>query len=284
MAALWAMTTARTAFRWPMPMADLNGKGTSPPPRGEGMGVGGSLQELPASSHPAPPPHPSPTTGGESREHSGGGVDADPALHRLRLTQILSPAFPIGAFAHSQGLEWAIATGRVPGGAALQDWIKAVITRGSGHSDAVFLSLARRPDADLAALAELYAAFLSSAGRALEAAELGRGFATLTDCWKEPLPYVLALGRETAPMNVPEAELLALFLQSLAAQLVSVAVRFMPLGQTEGQRILAALGPLIVETARACTGATEDVLWTFTPGADIAAMAQGQMETRIFRS
>lgn len=205
-------------------------------------------------------------------------------LDRLRLTQILSPAFPIGAFAHSQGLEWAIATGRVTDGQTLQDWTRAIITHGSGRQDAVFLSLARRPDADLTELAELYAAYLPSAGRALEAAELGQGFRTLTDPTTPPLPYVIALGRETAALDIPEAEILALYLQSLAAQLISVAVRFLPLGQVEGQRVLSALAPTIAETARAATGVSEDDLWTFTPGADIAAMAQGTMETRIFRS
>lgn len=206
-------------------------------------------------------------------------------LDRLRLTQILSPAFPIGAFAHSQGLEWAIATGRVTNGATLQDWIRAIIAHGSGRQDAVFLSLARRrPDADLYALAELYAAYMPASGRALEAAELGRGFRTLTDPKAPPLPYVLTLGRETAALDIREAEILALYLQSLAAQLISVAVRFLPLGQVEGQRVLSALAPTIADTASASTGASEDDLWTFTPGADIAAMAQEAMETRIFRS
>ena len=99
-----------------------------------------------------------------------------------------------------------------------------------------------------------------------------------------PLPYVLALGQETATLTLPETDILALFLQSLAAQLISVAVRFMPLGQAEGQRILTALGPVIAKTAQACTGASEGDLWTFTPGADIAAMAHETMETRIFRT
>lgn len=205
-------------------------------------------------------------------------------LDRLRLTQILSPAFPIGTFAHSQGLEWGIATDRIRDSAGLQNWIAAVLCHGSGHSDAVFLSLSRRADADLVALADLYAAYLPSAGRVLEAAELGRGFVTLTDPKAAPLPYALALGRETAAMAVDEEEILGLFLQSLAAQLISVAVRFMPLGQTEGQRILAALAPVIATTAAACAGATETDLWAFTPGADIAAMAHENMETRIFRT
>ena len=205
-------------------------------------------------------------------------------LDRLRLTQILSPAFPIGAFAHSQGLEWAIASGRVTNGAALADWIAGSLAHGSGRTDAVFLSLARRPEADLAALAALYDSYLPAAGRALEAAELGQGFRSLTAPDAPALPYVLALGRETASLAVPETEILALFLQGLAAQLISVAVRFLPLGQAEGQRVLASLAPLIATTASDCTGADEDQLWSFTPGADIAAMAQAGMETRIFRS
>jgi urease accessory protein len=207
-----------------------------------------------------------------------------PKLDRLRLTQILSPAFPIGSFAHSQGLEWAMASGRVCNGQDMQSWIEAVIAHGAGHSDAVFLSLARRPDADFDALSELYAAYLPAANRALEAAELGRGFQTLTNPGANPLPYILALGRETATLDLPEAEIIGLYLQCLAAQLISVAVRYMPLGQTEGQRILAALAPIIAQTAEACAGAGPEALGTFTTGADIAAMSHETMETRIFRT
>ncbi len=205
-------------------------------------------------------------------------------LDRLRLTQILSPAFPIGSFAHSQGLEWAIAEGRVRDGAGMEDWVAAVIARGSGFADAVFLSMGRQPGVDLAALAELYDAYLPAPGRRLEAFELGRGFRALTDPGAPELPYVLALARETVALRVPEVDVLSLYLQSLAAQLLSVAVRFMPLGQVEAQRVLAALAPVIADAARRASGAGEEALFTFTPGADIAAMAQEHMETRIFRS
>lgn len=205
-------------------------------------------------------------------------------LDRLRLTQILSPAFPIGAFAHSQGLEWAIAQGRVARPADVEDWVAAILCHGSGRSDAIFLSMARRQDADLTALALLYDAYLPAAERAIEAAELGRGFIALTNPQAPPLPYVLALGRETAALDLPEVEVLALFLQSLAAQLLSVAVRFLPLGQAEGQRILSRLAPVIAEVAKSCTGAGEGALGTFTPWADMAAMAHETLETRIFRT
>lgn len=205
-------------------------------------------------------------------------------LDRLRLTQILSPAFPIGSFAHSQGLEWAIAEGRVRDGAGMRDWVAAVIGQGSGFADAVFLSMGRAPGADLIALADLYEAYVPSAGRRLEAAELGRGFRALTDPGAVELPYVLALAREIAALGVPEVEVLGLYLQSLAAQLLSVAVRFMPMGQVEAQRVLTALAPVIADAAARASGTGEEALFTFTPGADIAAMAQEHMETRIFRS
>jgi urease accessory protein len=67
-------------------------------------------------------------------------------------------------------------------------------------------------------------------------------------------------------------------------QLLSVAVRFMPMGQAEAQRVLKALAPLIADAAVRASGAGEEALFTFTPGADIAGMAQEHMETRIFRS
>jgi urease accessory protein len=205
-------------------------------------------------------------------------------LDRLRLTQILSPAFPIGSFAHSQGLEWAIASGAVRDGASMEAWVAAVISRGSGFADAVFLSMGRRAGADFAALAELYHAYIPSSGRRLEAAELGWGFRALTGPAAEDLPYILAVARETAPLDVPEVEVLGLYLQALVVQLLSVAVRFMPMGQAEAQRVLKALAPLITDAAVRASGAGEEALFTFTPGADIAGMAQEQMETRIFRS
>ncbi len=205
-------------------------------------------------------------------------------LDRLRLTQILSPAFPIGSFAHSQGLEWAIASAAVLDGLGMEDWVGSVISRGSGFADAVFLSMGRRPGADLDALADLYEAYLPSVGRRLEAMELGRGFGAMTKAGPVDLPYILAVARETAALDVPDAEVLGLYLQALAVQLLSVAVRFMPLGQGEAQRVLAALAPVIADAAVRASGAGEEALCTFTPGADIAAMAQEHMETRIFRS
>ena len=207
---------------------------------------------------------------------------------RLRLAQLLSPAFPIGAFAHSQGLELAISAGSVTDEASLRDWVEAVILHGSGRMDAIFLIAARAPGADLPALADLARAYLPSQGRAREADELGRAFgsqiAAITGDAPPLSPLPLAVGLATRGLAVGDAEVLALWLQGLAAQLVSVAVRFMPLGQSAGQRLLAGLAPLIVQAAADYARLGPDDLGSCAIGADIASMAQETLEVRIFRS
>ena len=205
----------------------------------------------------------------------------------LTLTQWLSPAFPIGAFAHSQGLEAAISGGHVTDAASLQDWIEDVLRFGSGRNDAIFLMAARK-EGDLAELSNLARAYMPSQGRALEAAELGRAFAAqvsaITGQEVPPIPYPVAVGAATRGLAVSDAQVLALWLQGLVSQHVSVAVRFLPLGQSAGQRVIHRLGPLIAETADTYRTLTLDDLGSCTWGADMAGMMQQTLEIRIFRS
>ena len=211
-------------------------------------------------------------------------ADAD----RLRLLQWLSPAFPIGAFAYSQGLEAAIAVGDVRDAESLEGWIASVLSHGSGRLDAVFLVLARAQAADFPALAELCRAMASSSERLAEMNEQGRAFgqtiAAITGIPQPALPYALAVGHATLALRVETAEVLMLWLQNLAAQLTSVAVRFVPLGQTEGQQVLARLAPLIAGLAEAYAVLGPDDLYNTTPGADLAAMRHETMDVRIYRT
>lgn len=212
---------------------------------------------------------------------------SDPAQDRLRLTQLLSPSFPIGTFAHSQGLETAIAEGLVDNAASLQDWISQVLSHGSGRMDAVFVALTRQNGLALDDLTDLFHALTASAERAQEAFELGQGFTALQCAIGDsqpPLPYALALGLATRRLSLPASEILGLFLQGLASQLISVAVRFMPMGQMQGQQILAALTPQIALIAAGLATATTDDLYTFTPGADMVSMRHETQDVRIFRS
>lgn len=206
----------------------------------------------------------------------------------LHLHQMLSPAFPIGSFAYSQGLETAIAGGDVRDAGDVASWVAAVLAHGSGRSDAILLALARRHDADIPALDRIARALAPTAERLTETLEQGRAFAAQAGAIARrklpPLPLPLAVGLATAPLRVPTPQVLSLWLHGLAAQLVLAAVRFLPLGQTEGQRILYTLAPRISDLSARFAQSELDDIATFTPGADLASMEHETLLVRIFRS
>ena len=206
-----------------------------------------------------------------------------PSVDRLTLMQWLSPAFPVGSYAYSQGLEQAITDGHVHDAASLTDWITAVLTHGSARIDAILLAHGRRQD-----LADLAYAFAGSAERATEMRDQGAAFgqtvAAMTGQPQPPLPYALAVAHASRSLALPTEEILALFLQALAAQLISAAVRFVPLGATQGQTVLAALAPLILRAATTCATAPLTALTSATFGADLAQMRHETLPVRIYRS
>ena len=211
-------------------------------------------------------------------------ADAD----HLHLLHWLSPAFPIGAFAYSQGLEAAISQGQVRDGPSLHGWIAAVLTHGAGRLDAGFIALSRAEDADMTALADLARAMAGSSERLTEMTEQGRAFgaaiAAITGVAQPPLPYALAVGHATRALRVTTEAVILLWLQGLAVQLTSVAVRFVPLGQTEGQRVISGLASLIADLAAISAEMRIEDLSSTTPGADIAAMKHETMDVRIYRT
>lgn len=204
-----------------------------------------------------------------------------PAL--LSLVQWLSPAFPTGAFAYSHGMEWAISAGDITDAASAERWLADVLRFGAGWQDAVLLACALRAED----VTDYACALAPSRERLAETLDQGRAFArgvaglgiTVTDA---PLP--VAVGQAAAGLGLPPAQVIALYLHSFAANLVSVAVRFVPLGQSDGQRILAALHPLIVALADRAGGAGLDAITASALGADLAAMRHETMPVRIYRT
>ena len=204
-------------------------------------------------------------------------LDAD----HLRLVQILSPAFPIGSFAYSQGLETAINDGLIWDAGSLKNWILAMLDYGSGRADAILLAHARVGDADH--LSDLALSLSPSFERSLEAVEQGRAFGSLTGLAKTyPLP--IAVGLATRDLQVDTQTVLTLWLQGLAGQLVSVGVRFIPLGQTAGQQVLASLAEPILDIATEAATAPLSAIHSTALGADLATMRHEVQEVRIYRT
>lgn len=205
----------------------------------------------------------------------------------LTLVQWLSPAFPTGAFAYSHGLEWAIAEGEVQDAAGVEQWVADILRFGSGRTDAILLAHALKGH-DLEALSDLARALAPSAERLRETEEQGAAFAAttaaLTGRALPPRPLPVAIGQAAAALGRPVTEVLELTLHAFAANLVSAAVRFVPLGQTEGQAILSRLHPLIEEIAREAAEAPIEAIGSAAVRGDLAAMRHETQQVRIFKT
>jgi urease accessory protein len=218
-----------------------------------------------------------------------------------RLLAWLSPGFPIGAFSYSHGLEAAAETGAVRDRFSLQEWIAAVVVHGSGRVDADILRDAHR-SADAGDLDALIAAnrrglaFRATAELALETTAQGEAYlATLRAAWpndfldrwaaaSEGICYPAALGAATARADIPLGAALVGCLQAMAANLVSAGLRLGIIGQTDGQRILAALEPLIIKAAANATDRVPADFGAATFAVDLASTAHETQYTRLFRS
>lgn len=212
-------------------------------------------------------------------------TDMQPGL--LTLVQWLSPAFPTGAFAYSHGLETAISDGRLHDAETVQDWLATVLRHGSGWQDAVLLANGLS-GGDLDALSDLARALAGSAERMGETMDQGTAFArTVAHVTGRPLPprpLPLAVAEAAAPLALPVAEVVALYLHAFASNLVTIAVRAVPLGQSQGQAVLTALHPLIGQLADRATTATPDDLASSAFAADLAAMTHETLQPRLFRT
>lgn len=206
----------------------------------------------------------------------------------LTLVQWLSPAFPTGAFAYSHGLEAAIARGDPGDAAALRAWLADVLEFGAGRQDAILLARSLDPEADLAGLDALARALQPSSERLAETLDQGtalaRTVAALTGRKLPPRCLPVALGEAAAPLGLPAAQVIALYLHGFAGNLVSVAMRFMPLGQEAGQAVLFSLHPPIADLADRAAGMPIDDLGGAALGADMAALLHETMDVRIFRT
>src|SRR3954470_15543752 len=184
----------------------------------------------------------------------------------LHLLAWLSPAFPTGGFAYSHGLEWAVEAGDITDAGTLLGWLTDVLTHGSARSDTILLRHGYRNASDPAALHDVAALALAatpSRERRDEALNQGRAFRLAVVPWTDiadDLPYAVAVGAAAARENVPEDDTAVAYVQAFITNLISAAVRLVPLGQTAGLRVLAALQPFILATAEETKSATLDDL------------------------
>lgn len=212
----------------------------------------------------------------------------DPGL--LTLSQWLSPSYPLGGFAYSHGLETAMAEGAVHDARSLQLWMEDVLDHGTGRADAGFLWQAHRAQgrAELLGVDAQARAFACSAERQREAHNQGIAFVRTTNAvWDLDLPDLVlpvAVGHAAALQGIDGHDAASLYLQSFASTLILAAVRICPLGQTDGQAVLAALSPLCQRIAQEASEAVPRDLYSNAFLSDIASLLHETQQPRLFQS
>jgi urease accessory protein len=237
----------------------------------------------------------------ESRSRANDREEMPPAS-LYRLMAWLSPAFPVGAFSYSSGIEWAVEAGDIKDADTLQAWLAVMLADGAGFCDAVlfahvYRAAAAGDDKALRAVAELAAAFAPSKERHLETTAQGNAFVEaaraawacdaielLKKIWDGPVAYPVAVAVAAAGHGIALAPALAAYLQAIAANFVSAGVRLIPLGQSDGQRVLAALEPIVTATAQRAPSVELDDIGSAAVRADLASARHETQYTRLFRS
>ncbi len=238
-----------------------------------------------------------------ARPHQDCSADDRPdAAAFYRLMAWLSPAYPVGAFSYSSGIEWAVEAGDINDPDTLRGWLAVMIGQGGGFCDAVFFAYAHRAaaaedDAALRSVAELAAAFAPSKERHLESTAQGNAFVEATraawSCgaierlrklWDGPVAYPIAVAVASAGHSIALGPASAAYLQALAANWVSAGVRLIPLGQTDGQRVLVAMESVVAATAKRALAAKLEDVGSSAFRADLASARHETQYTRLFRS
>jgi urease accessory protein len=224
------------------------------------------------------------------------------ALYRLMTW--LSPAYPVGAFCHSGGLEWAVEAQWVMDRPSTQSWVETWLDHGGGWNDVVLFAHAYRAAAaksreKLEAIAVLAAVLHPSAERRLEQLSQGAAFRRIAlDSGAAPafflapqgeIAYPIAVAVMAAGHGIALSPALIAFLHAAAGNLVSAAQRLVPLGQKDTQIIIEDLRPAILAAAARAVALDDDdepfhALGSASLLADLASMLHETQYTRLFRT
>ncbi|WP_008308717.1 urease accessory protein UreF [Leptolyngbya sp. PCC 6406] len=220
----------------------------------------------------------------------------------LRLLQLASPALPVGAYSYSEGVETLIHQGRITSGENLAHWLIQELEMGAIRLEAAVMgrAMVAWQESDLAAL-ERWNHWLSAVRETEELRQqswqMGRSLLRLLRDLEpgslNPLPdtfstqpcnFAIAFGIAAALWQLPIEETILIYLQSWAANLISAGVRLVPLGQTEGQRLLGHLADPLSRAAERIPTLLDHDLTTCSWGLTLASMTHETQYSRLFRS
>ncbi len=216
----------------------------------------------------------------------------------LKLLQLGSPALPVGAYAYSEGLEFLIQTEQITTAGQLQDWLRAELTVGAIRVDAAVMVRAYQAETDQDCKRIQYWQQWLTAARdseelRLQSLQMGRSlwqlFLDLEGRTPEFNPqeshhFAVAFGRVAGAWEIDLEQAVLAFLHSWTGNLINAGVKLIPLGQTQGQRLLLSLNPTITGASQQILALTDAELQSCNWGLSLAAMGHETLYSRLFRS
>ena len=205
----------------------------------------------------------------------------------ITVMQWLSPAFPIGGFAYSHGLEWAINKGHVGNREELQKWISDLLEYGSLKNDAILIKLVLQ-GSDPKEINELAMALCPASERLSETQLQGGAFCKIMrDVWSleiDDLTLPIALALAAKNESIDQNLVVPAYLHSFCSNLISVAMRLIPIGQTDGQKTLRELSPLILDSVKSVAKSDIYDLGSNCFLSDVSAMQHEYLQSRVFKT
>lgn len=220
-------------------------------------------------------------------------------LANLRLWQLISPALPVGAYAYSGGMEYAIQAGWLQTAEDTESWVRGLMQHSLGCLDVPVLQRCyaawRQSDEDaLVYWSRFISAARESAELRAEDQQLGRALATLLSDleiaaarpWRsaDAVPFVCLLALAGVSWEVEVEPLATGLLWSWCENQVAAAIKLVPLGQTAGQKMLLRLAEAIPQTVEQGLALADDEIGVLAPGLGIASARHETQYSRLFRS
>ena len=221
------------------------------------------------------------------------------------LLQMSDQLFPTGAYTFSHALETYVEQGLVDDRASCQTLLENLCRHSLGPCDMVFCRQAFRDarDEDLKALNNLdrlLAAFKVTrelrqesqhtgqaflrASLALTPSPIVRQFFQQAQQGLTPGNHAVAFGLVASALKVPESSMVQGYLYNVTAGWVSAALRLIPLGQSDGQRLLHDLAPTLLSLPQTYGDLSPDEAWSSLFGLDLRSMQHERLYSRLFRS
>ena len=214
-------------------------------------------------------------------------ISINPKTHKVMAW--LSPSFPLGAFAYSHGLEFEISEGNVSTSEELYEWLKDILRFGSVWNDLVLFCNSYKTDVNsLNELSDIAKAFAQSKERYYETIEMGNAFSkiisSIEGVYLKGMPLPIIMGYIAKIENVSLSYILPLYAHSFISNLVSVSIRLLPLGQTDAQKLLFSLFPIIDDVAKEALKSNIGDMRNKCMLADLASMKHETLKVRLFKS